>query len=60
MAYTCHEPWEYHKAEAEIEINTLTEHYELGIENPLKPDLIHISKGVQVRTWSVEKIGEES
>ncbi len=59
MAYTCHEPWEYHKAEAEIEINTLTEHYELGIENPFKPDLIHISKGVQVRTWSIEKIGEE-
>ena len=58
MAYTCHEPWEFQEAEAEIQINTLTEYYDLGIENYLKPDLVHVSKGVKVRTWSIEEISD--
>ena len=36
-------------------MNTLTDFYKLGITNVLKPDLVHISKGVEVRTWSIEE-----
>ena len=54
-AYTCHEPWEYRDAKVTIKDNSLTEFYELGIKNTLKPDLVHVSKGVEVLTWSIEK-----
>ena len=54
IAYTCHEPWEFQDATAKVEDNSLTEFYNLGISNLLEPDLVHISKGVQVRTWSIE------
>lgn len=55
IAYTCHEPWEFQDATVKLEENSLTEFYNLGISNLLEPDLVHISKGVQVRTWSAEK-----
>ena len=55
IAYTCHEPWEFQNATVKIEENSLTEFYNLGISNLLEPDLTHISKGVQVKTWSVEE-----
>ena len=54
-AYTFHEPWEYREAEVIIEENSLTEFYELGITNVLEPELVHVSKGVKVLTWSIEK-----
>jgi len=53
--YTFHEPWEYREAEVIIEENSLTEFYELGITNVLEPELVHVSKGVKVLTWSIEK-----
>ncbi len=55
MAYTLHDPWTFRTAEATVEINTLTELFKLGIENPLKPDLVHMSSGGHVHTWSIEK-----
>jgi len=54
IAYTCHEPWEYQEAEVKIKVNSLTDSYGLGIENPLNPDLVHFSKGVEVLTWNLE------
>ncbi|MDP6869588.1 MAG: DUF2071 domain-containing protein [Candidatus Poseidoniaceae archaeon] len=56
MAYTLHNPWKFQVAEAEISSNSLTESFNLGIENPLKPDYVHVSEGVHVRTWSVELV----
>ena len=58
IAYTHHDPWVFRKGEAEVISNTLTKSYDLGISNVLKPDLVHISDGVLVHTWSVEKVGE--
>ena len=37
----------FQDATANLEMNTLTEFYKLGITNVLKPDLVHISKGVK-------------
>jgi hypothetical protein len=34
----------------------LVEHYELGIEDLLTPDLVHISEGVEVVTWHIVPI----
>ena len=58
-AYTYHQPWRYRIGEVKIIENTLTESYNLGIKDILKPDLIHISEGVKVRTWKIESIGDE-
>jgi uncharacterized protein YqjF (DUF2071 family) len=55
-AYTQHDPWIYKTAEAIIESNSLTESYDLGIENLTQPDCVHISSGVDVRTWSIEPL----
>lgn len=55
-AYTQHNPWVFRPAQASIEINSLTESYELGITSPLKPDHVHLSEGVSVRTWSIERL----
>ena len=59
-AYTCHEPWEYQDADVEIKENSLTEYYELGINNLLMPDLVHFSKGVKVHTWNIESTENEN
>jgi|TARA_B100002052_G_C15803285_1_gene562227 uncharacterized protein YqjF (DUF2071 family) len=56
IAHTQHDPWVFQDAEATILENNLTESFNLGIENPLEPDLIHISKGVFVHAWSNEVI----
>lgn len=56
IAYTKHTPWVFRNAEAEIIKNTLTESYQLGISNLLNPDISHISDGVHVQSWSIEKI----
>lgn len=55
MAYTQHEPWIFQEGEATIVKNTLTEFYDLGIDI-LKPDYTHISEGVYVHTWPIEKV----
>ena len=56
MAYTLHNPWSFKEGKANIELNSLTESYDLGIKDTLNPDLVHISDGVYVRTWSTELI----
>ena len=58
-AYTYHQPWRYRVGEVKIIENTLTESYNLGIKDILKPELIHISEGVKVLTWKIESIGDE-
>ena len=58
-AYTYHKPWNYSIGEAEIIENTLTQSYNLGIKDTLKPDLVHISKGVNVLTWKIESTEDE-
>ena len=50
IGYVAHKPWVYQRGEAELEINSLTGAYKLGIKNLLKPDLVHISDGVKVKT----------
>ena len=54
-----HKPWNYSIGEAEIIENTLTQSYNLGIKDTLKPDLVHISKGVNVLTWKIESTEDE-
>ncbi len=54
MAYTLHDPWKFKEGKATLSVNTLTESYNLGIKNPLIPDLVHMSNGVYVHTWSIE------
>lgn len=54
IAYTYHKKWEFQNATVIIEENSLTDFYKLGISNLLQPDLVHISKGVEVKTWNVE------
>lgn len=58
-AYTYHEPWKFRVGEVEIIENTLTESYNLGIKRILKPDLVHVSEGVEVLTWDIESTGDE-
>ncbi|MDG1552471.1 MAG: DUF2071 domain-containing protein [Candidatus Poseidonia sp.] len=55
-AYTQHNPWVFRSGDAAIEHNSLTESYELGIDQPLQPDHVHLSEGVDVRTWSIEPL----
>ena len=33
--------------------------YDLGIKRILKPDLVHVSEGVEVLTWDIESTGDE-
>ena len=56
MAYTLHDPWKFKIAKAKLNVNTFIESFNLGINDPLKPDLVHISDGVYVHTWSIEDL----
>ena len=56
IAYTHHEPWKFGTGEVKLESNTLTDEFDLGISNVLMPDLVHVSEGVYVKTWSVEVV----
>jgi len=58
IGYTCHEPWTIRKGDADIISNTLTKSYNLGINNVLQPDLVHVSSGVLVNSWSIDEVGE--
>jgi hypothetical protein len=59
IAHTQHAPWKFQDGIANIEDNTLTEFYNLGIANCLSPEYVHVTKGVKVRTWSLEGVKEE-
>ncbi|RAH14894.1 MAG: hypothetical protein CMB56_004315 [Methanobacteriota archaeon] len=56
MAYTLHDPWKFRLAKAELKTNSFVESFNLGIKDPLTPDLVHISDGVYVHTWSIENL----
>jgi len=52
-AYVYHQPWNFHEAEVNLETNSLLESYDMGLD-VLAPDLVHYSKGLPVKTWSIE------
>ena len=54
IGHTHHNPWDYQLGEATVEENTLTEIYDLGIEDVHKPELVHVSKGVRVNTYPLQ------
>lgn len=54
IGHTHHNPWSYRLGEATVESNSLTEVYDLGIEDVLSPDLVHVSEGVRVNTWPLQ------
>ncbi len=56
IAHTQHEPWKFGLGNAVLQSNSLTEEFDLGISNVLNPDLVHVSEGVYVRTWSAEVV----
>lgn len=57
--YTHHTKWWYYDAEVEVKNNTLAQPFQLGIDNPLSPDLTHISQGVEVITWHLMPVEGE-
>ncbi|MGB1365724.1 MAG: DUF2071 domain-containing protein [Candidatus Poseidoniaceae archaeon] len=52
-AYVHHQPWSFQDGEVELEANSLLESYNMGLD-VLAPDLLHFSKGLPVKTWSIE------
>ena len=56
IAYTHHEPWKFGLGNVKLDSNSLTEEFDLGIDDVLSPDLVHVSEGVYVRTWSAEVV----
>jgi len=56
IGFTKHNPWSLYKAHADLKINNLTKSFQLGIENLLEPELIHMSDGVYVNAWSLQII----
>ena len=55
-AYTHHLPWKYAPAEANVEVNSLLESFNLGIQHTLRPEHVHVSSGVEVSTWNVHPL----
>ena len=56
MAHTHHEPWKFGTGTVKIESNSLTKEFDLGIDELLTPDMVHVSEGVYVKTWSAEVV----
>ena len=52
-AYVHHQPWTFQEGDITLEANSLLESYDLGLDVHA-PDLVHISKGLPVKTWSIE------
>jgi uncharacterized protein YqjF (DUF2071 family)/predicted DCC family thiol-disulfide oxidoreductase YuxK len=52
--YTHHNKWKFQDAKVEMTENSLTESFNLGIDEILTPELVHYSNGVRVRTYSIE------
>ncbi len=50
-----HPPWPVQLAEAELRVNRLLDGF--GVADPLRPDLCHASRGVQVVGWTPESLG---
>jgi hypothetical protein len=57
MAYTLHEPWTFRDAKAKVVNNSLTDSYDLGID-VMNPQYVHLSEGVYVHNWSIERVIE--
>jgi len=56
IAYTHHEPWKFGTGSVEIKSNSLVKEFDLGIDDLYNPDMVHVSEGVCVKTWSVEVV----
>ena len=52
-AYVYHQPWTFQEGDITLEANSLLESYNMGLD-VLTPDLVHISKGLPVKTWPIE------
>ena len=52
-AYVYHQPWTFQEDDITLETNSLLESYDLGLDVHA-PDLVHISKGLPVKTWPIE------
>ncbi|MDG1549296.1 MAG: DUF2071 domain-containing protein [Candidatus Poseidoniaceae archaeon] len=52
--YTHHNKWKFQLAKVKLTENSLTESFNLGIDELLTPELVHYSDGVRVRTYSIE------
>ena len=52
-AYVYHQPWTFQEGDMTLEANSLLESYDLGLDVHA-PDLVHISKGLPVKTWPIE------
>ena len=51
-----HNPGVFQKAQVYVITNTLAKSYNLGIIDVLQPDLVHMSDGVVVHTYSIEDV----
>ena len=58
--YTHHVKWWYADAEATITSNTLVESYNLGIADVKTPHMVHMAEGVEVVTWHLMLMGDET
>lgn len=56
IAYTHHIPWEFRDGRVDLTTNDLGMRFSLGLTSPLEPDLVHMSTGVEVRTWSIQEV----
>ena len=56
IAYTQHEPWKFGPGSVQIKSNSLTKEFDLGIDDLYRPDMVHVSEGVYVKTWSAEVV----
>jgi len=52
-AYVYHQPWRFQEGDMTLEANSLLASYDLGLDVHA-PDLVHISKGLPVKTWPIE------
>ena len=52
-AYVHHQPWSFKDGNVQLETNTLLESYTMDLE-VLAPDVVHVSEGLPVKTWSIE------
>ena len=54
--YIHHDPWKIKKAKPILINNNFLKSYSLSIKNVLNPDFCHVSDGVSVKAWSLEKL----
>lgn len=56
IGHTQHDPWQIWDAEATVTVNDLTDAFGLGIGDAQTPDLVHRSPGVEVHSWSLDRV----